>query len=204
MFFHNIHRQGRRDHPPVSSSGVLLHFPSTGPLQHFRVFSGVKYADWLRRIFEIGVQRVDHDLGDDGEGPFFDPALGANIVKDILQDVSDAPLAVGDADIQGDLSGKLVFCEFLLHENLAHLRAVAVRDNYFAVALFDQRHNLFHAPPGHDKLLVLARVRPFGDVEGVAAKRDEHAGALVVCVGIHVENSYTTCKNIRSIGAHYN
>ncbi len=127
-------------------------------------------------MLKTRIVRVDHHLRDNGKRLFIKTVLLAHIVEHVLQDVSDAPLAVGHTHIQGDLPGELVHRQFLLQENLTDLRTVAVRQDHCFVALFQQWHQLFHAFAGNDEFFLLPGLVIAGNIQRIAAEGDQQTG----------------------------
>ena len=101
--------------------------------------------------------------------------LAERVLERLHQEVGDAPLAVGDADVKTH-GGHPVAGEGLAHQDLADDRAVAVGDDDLVAAHQDGEQAL--AGPRRELDLLFRGAPNVAGVNRVPADRDEKTGGL--------------------------
>ena len=166
---------GAGHHAAPAAPRVLAHREAL--LEHHlpRHALGVEGADRLARVRERHVLGVDRHLGDDADHRGCEPALLQVVGQGLRRHVADLALALGAADVhrhrRHGLRGERV-----LDQQVAHLRAVAVRE-HDPPAVLGQLRDAAHRAVDVEQLL-LERADLAGLEDGVAAEGDHHGSSL--------------------------
>ena len=132
--FDDFARMGRSDQPAKFAAAFVANFPAVFRAMGFGLGGSEDRADRFGGFLEGGVVAVDEDGGDDGGDVGHEMAAAHRVGEALGDHVAHAGLRVGDADFERDRV-ELGRGDFDAAEDVADLRAVAVRDDELVAAL---------------------------------------------------------------------